>query len=173
MESKRKQLMLILLLGFIFSIPVIAQEGNSENGIKPKPDVKYINQPLWSINSNIYEVNLRQYAKNSSFKTFEKITRIPSVQILAITSDKKIILVFNKIDAYTFTPLDDDDLRERTRLNLSLDELKRTWMAGAFGNDCVFISAQKKINIDELRHKLYQEVKVIFAIRYPYNNFLY
>lgn len=82
MESKRKQLMLILLLGFIFSIPVIAQEGNSENGIKPKPDVKYINQPLWSINSNIYEVNLRQYAKNSSFKTFEKeIPRLKSMGV--------------------------------------------------------------------------------------------
>jgi GTP-binding protein HflX len=64
-------------------------------------------------------------------------------------------------------------LRTRTREHLSLEELKRTFLAGEYGEDCVFVSAQKKINIEELRAKLYKEVKEIFAIRYPYNNFLY
>ncbi|HRG58097.1 MAG TPA: alpha-amylase family glycosyl hydrolase [Bacteroidia bacterium] len=82
MEIKSRYLLFILFWCGMFNITVMAQEENIENGIKPRPDVKYINQPLWSINSNIYEVNLRQYAKNSNFKSFEKeIPRLKSMGI--------------------------------------------------------------------------------------------
>ena len=82
------------------------------------------------------------------------------------------MMVFNKIDAYTWTPQDVDDLTEPTRENISLDELKRTWMA-KLGDDCIFISAKQKHNIDELRALLYGRVRELHVQKYPYNDFLY
>ena len=82
------------------------------------------------------------------------------------------MMVFNKIDAYTWTPQDEDDLTEPTRENISLDELKRTWMA-KLGDDCIFISAKQKHNIDELRALLYGRVRELHVQKYPYNDFLY
>lgn len=86
--------------------------------------------------------------------------------------DKPVIMVFNKIDAYTFTPKEEDDLSPVTRENLSLEELKRTWM-GTLGTPSIFISAEKRINIDELRSTVYEMVKDMHVKRYPYNNLLY
>ena len=80
--------------------------------------------------------------------------------------------VFNKIDAYHWTPQDEDDLTEPTRENISLDDLKRTWMARLKG-DCIFISAKNKENIDELRKVLYIKVRELHVQKYPYNDFLY
>ena len=100
-------------------------------------------------------------------------------------ADKPSMLVFNKIDAYTWTPQDEDDLTEPTRENISLDELKKTWMAklvrqgdketGSSGHylECLFISAKKKENIDELREVLYKRVRELHVQKYPYNDFLY
>ena len=98
-------------------------------------------------------------------------------------AEKPSMLVFNKIDAYTWTPQDEDDLTEPTRENISLDELKRTWMAkvnekGEMRNEKwvpapLFISARKKENIDELREVLYQKVRELHVQKYPYNDFLY
>ena len=82
------------------------------------------------------------------------------------------MMVFNKIDAYRWTPQDEDDLTEPTRENISLDELKRTWMA-KLGDDCIFISAREKHNIDELRALLYSRVRELHVQKYPYNDFLY
>ena len=82
------------------------------------------------------------------------------------------MMVFNKIDAYTWTPQDEDDLTEPTRENISLDDLKRTWMAKMDG-DCLFISAREKENIDELRSELYKKVRELHVQKYPYNDFLY
>jgi GTP-binding protein HflX len=82
-------------------------------------------------------------------------------------SEKPVILVFNKIDAY-INPEEEDE-GER----YSLEELKRTWMSKMNNRNCVFISAQDKENIDELKSVIYEEVHRIFKIRYPYNNFLY
>ena len=82
------------------------------------------------------------------------------------------MMVFNKIDAYTWTPQDEDDLTEPTKENISLDELKRTWMA-KLGDDCIFISAKQKHNIDELRALLYGRVRELHVQKYPYNDFLY
>ena len=87
-------------------------------------------------------------------------------------AEKPSMIVFNKIDAYRWTPQDEDDLTEPTRENISLDELKRTWMA-KLGDDCIFISAKQKHNIDELRALLYSRVRELHVQKYPYNDFLY
>ncbi|MEE4257651.1 MAG: GTPase HflX [Bacteroidales bacterium] len=86
--------------------------------------------------------------------------------------DKPSIMVFNKIDAYSFVEQDEDDLSPPEKENLSLDELKKTWMAGSEYRS-VFISAREKTNIEALRDILYEEVKIIHAKRYPYNSYLY
>ena len=87
-------------------------------------------------------------------------------------TDKEMILVFNKIDAFSYTPKDEDDLTPRTRENISLDEFKASWMA-RMNDNCIFISAKKKINIDELKNKLYEKAKIIHTQRFPYNDFLF
>ena len=84
------------------------------------------------------------------------------------------IVVFNKIDAFTYTPQEEDDLLPPTRENISLDELQHTWMAKlGETSKAVFISARNKTNIDELREILYERVKAIHIKRYPYNDFLF
>ena len=87
-------------------------------------------------------------------------------------SNKPMILVFNKIDAFTYTPKDPDDLTPATRENISLDEFKKTWM-GKMGDNCVFISAKEKVNIDELKKLLYDKALEIHTLRFPYNDVLY
>jgi len=82
------------------------------------------------------------------------------------------LMVFNKIDAYSWTPQDEDDLTEPKRENISLDELKRTWMA-KLNDNCIFISAREKENIEELRSVLYKKVRELHVQKYPYNDFLY
>jgi len=86
--------------------------------------------------------------------------------------DKKIITVFNKIDAYQHIAKEEDDLTEETKENISLEQLKQTWMHKDNGL-CVFISATEKNNIEELRALVYKEVKKLHVKRYPYNNLLY
>ena len=88
-------------------------------------------------------------------------------------AEKPSMLVFNKIDAYTWTPQDEDDLTEPTRENISLEELKHTWMAKLSSTPPLFISAKKKENIDELREVLYNKVRELHVQKYPYNDFLY
>lgn len=87
-------------------------------------------------------------------------------------ADKPMLLVFNKIDAYRHTPKDADDLTPRTRENIPLDELKATWMA-KMNDNCVFVSARKGTNIEELRNRLYEMAKEIHLTRFPYNDFLF
>ena len=82
------------------------------------------------------------------------------------------MIVFNKIDAYTWVEKEPDDLTPATRENVSLDDLKRTWMAKMQDN-CLFISAREKQNIDELREVLYKKVRELHVQKYPYNDFLY
>lgn len=85
--------------------------------------------------------------------------------------DKKNIMVFNKIDAYNYEEKEEDDLTPITKRNYTLEDWKKTWMAK--GNSCIFISAVEKDNYQEFRDLLYQEIKDMHAIRYPYDNFLY
>lgn len=85
---------------------------------------------------------------------------------------KPVILVFNKIDAFTYKPKDPDDLTPATRENMNLEDFKKTWMAKV-NNNCVFISAKEKTNIDQLKEMLYKEAKKIHVERFPYNDFLF
>lgn len=87
-------------------------------------------------------------------------------------AEKPMILVFNKIDAFTYTPKDPDDLTPKKRENISLDEFRQTWMA-KMDNNCVFISAKEKTNIDQLKELLYEKAKEIHTERFPYNDFLF
>jgi len=87
-------------------------------------------------------------------------------------AEKPSLLVFNKIDAYTWVEKEADDLTPATRENTTLSDLKHTWMARLDG-DCLFISACDKTNIDELRDTLYKKVRQLHVQKYPYNDFLY
>ena len=82
------------------------------------------------------------------------------------------IVVFNKIDNFTYVPKEEDDLTPILRENLSLEDLEKSWMA-RLGEDCIFISAKNKDNIDALRALLYDRIKAIHIQRYPYNDFLF
>ena len=96
-----------------------------------------------------------------------------TLQEVCDASNKEMIMVFNKIDQFTYVEKDEDDLTPRQRENIPLDELKETWMARLGGENCVFISAKKKQNIEELKHMLYEKARAIHAERFPYNDFLY
>lgn len=87
--------------------------------------------------------------------------------------NKPTIMVFNKIDLFSFTAKETDDLTPFKKENLSLDDLRKTWMAGGEDRITVFISAKTRKNIEELRQTLYEEVRKIHIKRYPYNDFLY
>jgi GTPase len=87
-------------------------------------------------------------------------------------ADKKTIMVFNKVDAYTYEQKDEDDLSPLTKKNYSLEELKKSWMANN-KLPSIFISATEKQNYQEFRSLLYDEIRDMHAIRYPYDNFLY
>jgi len=87
-------------------------------------------------------------------------------------AEKPVVMVFNKVDAYTFVPKEDDDLTPVTEENMSLDELKTSWMAKD-NHPCVFISALTKENFDPFKKLLYDHISHVHAIRYPYNDFLY
>jgi len=95
-----------------------------------------------------------------------------TLQEVCNAEGKEMIMVFNKIDQFSYTPKDDDDLTPRTRENISLEELQETWMARMTGN-CVFISAKKQTNIDALKHLLYEKARIVHTQRFPYNDFLF
>lgn len=95
-----------------------------------------------------------------------------TLQEVCESKDKPMILVFNKVDAFTYVKKDDDDLTPRLRENIPLEELKQTWMA-KMNDNCIFISARGRINIDELKSRLYEMAKEIHMKRFPYNDFLF
>ena len=104
-------------------------------------------------------------------QTIADICNAPNGSLSAGTPRPRIV-VFNKIDAFTYVPKDEDDLTPVLRENLSLQDLEKTWMA-RLGEDCIFISARNKENIDALRALLYDRIKAIHVQRYPYNDFLF
>ena len=121
----------------------------------------------------VREADLLVHVVDISHPDFEEqITVVEKTLADLGCAEKPSMLVFNKIDAYTWTPQDEDDLTAPTKENISLEELKKTWMAKMQG-DCLFISAKKKENIDELREVLYQKVRELHVQKYPYNDFLY
>lgn len=87
-------------------------------------------------------------------------------------SEKPVLMVFNKIDQYTYEEKDEDDLSPSTKANYTLDDWKRTWF-GKSDKNAVFISATEKENIEDLKHRIYEVVAELHAIRFPFNNFLY
>ena len=84
--------------------------------------------------------------------------------------DRPVIVVFNKVDAYVPAPHDPDDLAPKREDQFTLEELKASWMARMGGEECIFISAAKRINIDALRRLLYERVKALHVARYPYES---
>ena len=121
----------------------------------------------------VREADLLVHIVDISHPNFEEQYEVVNATLADIAKEQKpTILVFNKIDAFTYTPQDEDDLGEKRRENYSLDDLKRTWMA-KLGNDCIFISAKNKDNIDALKSLLYDRVKQIHVTRFPYNDFLF
>lgn len=95
-----------------------------------------------------------------------------TLQEVCNATDKPMLMVFNKVDAYTHVPKDEDDLTPTTRENIPLSELEATWMA-RLNDNALFISAKKGIGIDRLKEKLYAMAKEIHLQRFPYNDFLY
>lgn len=121
----------------------------------------------------VREADLLLHVVDIAHPNFEEQINIVNQTLHEIGGgDKPTILVFNKIDAYTWTSKPDDDLTPSTRENISLEELKRTWISKK-GTHTIFISAKQKINIDEFRALLYKMVREIHVTRYPYDNFLY
>jgi GTP-binding protein HflX len=122
----------------------------------------------------VRESDLLVHIVDISHKGFEDQIRIVNETLRELgSSDKPAILVFNKIDVFSYTRKDDDDLSPVSKENYSLPDLKKTWMGSDKNLKTVFISAVTKENVDELRNILYEEVKKIHIKRYPYNNFLF
>lgn len=121
----------------------------------------------------VREADLLLHVVDISHPNFEEQIEVVTNTLMDIDKvEKPTILVFNKVDAFTYKPKDEDDLTPVTRENISLDELKKTWMS-KMSDDCVFISAKNKLNIEELKEKVYGRVKEIHIARYPYNDFLF
>ena len=121
----------------------------------------------------VRESDLLLHVVDISNPNFENQIEVVTQTLAEIgASDKPIILLFNKTDAFTYTKKDEDDLTPKTKENFSLEELQKTWIAKMEENT-IFISALKKTNFEQLRKLLYEKVKVLHIKRYPYNNFLY
>jgi len=121
----------------------------------------------------VRESDLLIHVVDISHPTFEEQINVVRETLQEIgTSDKPIFMIFNKVDAYSYVQKDEYDLTPLMKENRSLEDLKTTWMAKA-NAPCMFISATQKINIQEFRDLIYDEVKRLHIIRYPYNNLLY
>jgi len=121
----------------------------------------------------VREADLLVHVVDISHPGFEEQIAVVKQTLQDIgAGDKPVYLVFNKIDAYTYIKKEEDDLTPATRRNMSLEDLKKSWIAKA-NTPCIFISAAERINIDKLRTDLYGMVREIHAGRYPFNNFLY
>ena len=128
----------------------------------------------------VREADLLVHVVDISHPDFEEQIKVVEKTLADLgCAETPSMIVFNKIDAYRWTPQDEDDLTEPTKENISLEELKRTWMARIQSpdfkstSDCIFISAREKNNIDELRTLLYSKVRELHVQKYPYNDFLY
>ena len=121
----------------------------------------------------VREADLLLHVVDISHPDFEEqITVVENTLKDLGCADKPLMIVFNKMDAYRWVDKEPDDLTPPTRENVTLDELKRTWMA-RLGDDCIFISARERQNIDELRDAMYRRVRELHVQKYPYNDFLY
>jgi len=119
------------------------------------------------------EADILVHVCDISHPNFEEQYTVVNETIKSIVKDEKPTLVlFNKIDNYSFVEKDEADLSERSAENISLDELEKTYMARLSGN-CLFISAKEKTNIDRFKLILYNKVKEVYSQKYPYSNFIF
>ena len=121
----------------------------------------------------VREADLLLHVVDISHPDFEDQIKVVEKTLADLgCSEKPLILVFNKTDAYTFTPKEEDDLTPKTKKNVSLDELMQTWMA-KMHDSCIFISARERDNIENLKTLMYNRVRELHVQKYPYNDFLY
>ena len=119
------------------------------------------------------EADLLLHIVDISHPDFEEQIKVVEKTLADLgCAEKPLMIIFNKIDAYKWTPQDEDDLTPPKKENISLDELKRTWMA-RLDENCLFISAKEKQNIEEFREEIYKRVRQLHVQKYPYNDFLY
>ena len=126
----------------------------------------------------VREADLLVHVVDISHPDFEEQIRVVEETLKELgCADKPALLVFNKIDAYTWVEKEEDDLTPLTKENYTLEDLQKTWMAKTGENqhylECIFISAKNKQNIDELRNIIYKRVRELHVQKYPYNDFLY
>lgn len=121
----------------------------------------------------VREADLLLHVVDISHPGFEDQIEVVKKTLQEIgAGDKPVFLIFNKIDAYTYVKKDEDDLTPATRENMTLEELKNSWISRV-NTPCIFISAKERTNIDKLRRDLYGMVREIHSGRYPFNNYLY
>ncbi len=123
----------------------------------------------------VRDADLLVHVVDISHPQFEEQIEVVNKTLAEVcgSADKPMIMVVNKIDAYSHVAKDEDDLTPRSRENIPLEELKQTWMNRLGSGDCVFISAKKGLNIDELKQRIYAKAKEIHMERFPYNDFLF
>ena len=130
-------------------------------------------QSFKSTLDEVREADLLLHVVDVSHPNFEEQLEVVNQTLKEIDpQEKPMILVFNKIDAFSYVPKEEDDLAPVKRENISLEELKKTWM-GKMHDNCIFISAREKQNIDNLKELMYEKIKAIHVERYPYNDFLF
>ncbi len=121
----------------------------------------------------VREADLLLHVVDISHPDFEDQIKVVEKTLADLgCSEKPLIIVFNKTDAYTFTPKEEDDLTPKTKENVSLEELMQTWMA-KMHDSCIFISARERDNIEALKTLMYNRVRELHVQKYPYNDFLY
>ena len=121
----------------------------------------------------VREADLLMHVVDISHPDFEEQIKVVNKTLAEIDAGgKPTMIIFNKVDAYTFVEKDPDDLTPKTKENISLEELMNSWMA-KMEDDCIFISAKEKTNIDNLREEMYKRVRELHVQKYPYNDFLY
>lgn len=123
----------------------------------------------------VKESDILVHVVDVSHPAFEEQIEVVNQTLSEILEGEKkpTILIFNKVDAFTFEPKDEDDLTPTTKENISLEELKKTWMAKQAGQDILFISAKEGVGVEELKERLYERVKEIHVTRFPYDDFLF
>ena len=121
----------------------------------------------------VREADLLLHVVDISHPDFEEQIEVVNKTLADLNcGDKPMMVIFNKVDAYKNVPKEEDDLTPRTKENFTLDELKSTWM-GRLSDNCLFVSARERTNIDNLKEVIYKRVCELHVQKYPYNDFLY
>ena len=121
----------------------------------------------------VREADLLIHVVDISHPDFEEQIEVVEKTIADLgAAGKPTMIIFNKIDAYTYVEKAEDDLTPRTKENITLEELMKTWMA-KLNDNCIFISAKEKTNMEKLKSVIYNKVREMHVQKYPYNDFLY